>query len=212
MSDAPLEAGHSPLELGPAHAVGPLSPGETGGAGTARLVLNELELPAVIEIGAWPNCLERVSTGLAGLAGATLPGRPGRFGTGEGVLLGWIAFGRFLWLSANAGDVARLAEALPSEEAAVVDLVSARKGVRLSGEVATDLLNKAVAIDFSDKAFPPGSLAQTVIHDVPVVILRREGESFDLLVPASFAESTIDWLRDAALEFGYRVEEPVQIA
>ena len=213
MSDAPLDATSAPeMEADHPHPTGPLTSGETGGAGEARLVLNEVELPAVIEIGAWPNCLESVSNRLGEMAGATLPGRPGRFEEGEGTLLGWVAFGRFLWLSASADDVSRLEAAFESGEATVVDLVSARNAVRLTGEVVPDLLNKAVAIDFDPRAFPPGSLAQTVIHEIPVVILRRTAESFDLLSPASFAESILDWLRDAALEFGYRVEEPVSVA
>jgi heterotetrameric sarcosine oxidase gamma subunit len=200
------------MEADHPHPTGPLVPGETGGAGEARLVLSEVELPAVVEIGAWPNCLEVVSTRLGEIIGTSLPGRPGRFCEGGDALLGWVAFGRFLWLSANGDDVARLEGAFETDEASVVDLVSARNGVRLTGDVAPELLNKAVAIDFDLRAFPPGSLAQTVIHEVPVVILRRTADSFDLLSPSSFAETISDWLRDAALEFGYRVDDPVKVA
>lgn len=220
MSDAPpsddaprsATASGAPATLPIALAVtGPLAPGETGGAAEARLTLHALALPAVVEIGAWPGRLEAVSLRLEELAALPAPGRPGRFAQGPAALLGWVAFGRFLWLSAAAEDVARLEAAFDGGEAAVVDLTGARVGARLVGSAAADLLNKAVAIDFSPRAFPPGALAQTVIHDCPVLVLRRAPDAFDLLATASLAQSLIDWLRDAALEFGYRVGEPVEI-
>ena len=130
----------------------------------------------------------------------------------DAALLGWLAFGRFLWLSDAEEDATRLGEALDTNDAAVVDLGSARQGVRLSGAAAIDTLNKQVAIDFDLKAFPPGSLAQAVIDQVPVVILRRSEDSFDLLVSSSLADAFLCWLRDAAAEFGYRVGDPIDHA
>ncbi|WP_169391334.1 sarcosine oxidase subunit gamma [Stappia stellulata] len=205
MSDAPPE-----LHVKPSSAE--LTPGETVGAGDPALTLSELKLGAVLEIGAWPNRLEAVTEILATLCQADPPGRPGRFSQGEAALLGWLAFGRFLWLADDESDATRLDEALDTNDAAVVDLGSARRGVRLSGPAAIATLNKEVAIDFDPKAFPPGSLAQAVIDQVPVIILRRSDDSFDLLVSTSLADSFLDWLRDAASEFGYRVGDPVDRA
>jgi heterotetrameric sarcosine oxidase gamma subunit len=205
MSDAPPELHDTPSS-------GALTPGETFGADDPALVLCELKLTAVLEIGAWPNRLEAVTDMLATLCQADLPGRPGRFSQGEGALLGWLAFGRFLWLSDSEDDARRLDEALSTDDAAVVDLGSARQGVRLIGAAAIDTLNKEVAIDFDLKAFPPGSLAQAVIHQIPVVILRRSDDSFDLLVASGLADAFLVWLRDAAAEFGYRVGDPVDRA
>ncbi|SDU00908.1 sarcosine oxidase subunit gamma [Stappia sp. ES.058] len=202
MSDAPPELHANPSS-------GELTPGETVGTDDPALILCELKLAAVLEIGAWPNRLEAVTDALSTLSRADPPGRPGRFSQGDDALLGWLAFGRFLWLSDADEDATRLGEALDTNDAAVVDLGSARRGVRLSGEAAIATLNKEVAIDFDLKAFPPGSLAQAVIHQVPVIILRRSEDSFDLLVSSSLADAFLDWLRDAAAEFGYRVGDPL---
>ena len=205
MSDAPSELHVEPTS-------GELTPGETVGAGDPAVTLCELKLAAVLEIGAWPNRLEAVTETLATLCQADPPGRPGRFSQGDAALLGWLAFGRFLWLSDAEEDATRLGEALDTNDAAVVDLGSARQGVRLSGAAAIDTLNKQVAIDFDLKASPPGSLAQAVIDQVPVVILRRSEDSFDLLVSSSLADAFLCWLRDAAAEFGYRVGDPIDHA
>lgn len=203
---APETGGPAPV----AHpVVGRLVPGETAGAPEPAILLRELQLGTVLEVGAWPNRLEAVANRLSELAGTVLPGRPGRFSESGTALVGWVAFGRFLYVAADPRETARVAEALDTDEAAVVDLGPARRALHVGGGPAAELLNKAVAIDFDPRAFPPGSLAQSVIHQIPVVILRRDEQGFDLLVPTSLADALIEWLTDAALEFGYRVAEPV---
>lgn len=188
--------------------VGRLVPGEAAGAEPPALTLRELSTGALLEVGAWPNHLEKVTKTLSDLAGTTLPGRPGRFTESPSALVCWIAFGRFIYLGAAAEDTARVDGALEAEDAAVVDLAGARRIVRIEGEAASEVLNKAVAIDFDLAAFPAGALAQSVIHQIPAVILRRGETVFDVLAPSSLADALIDWMSDAALEFGYRVGEP----
>jgi heterotetrameric sarcosine oxidase gamma subunit len=188
--------------------VGRLVPGETAGAAEPAILLRELQIAAVLEVGAWPNRLEPVANRLSELAGTILPGRPGRFSESDTALVGWVAFGRFIYIAASSEETARVDEALDTDDAAVVDLGPARRALHVGGSEASALLNKAVAIDFDPRAFPPGSLAQAVIHQIPVIILRRNEDGFDLLVPTSLADALIEWLTDAALEFGYRVAEP----
>lgn len=192
-------------------ASGLLAPGTTGGREDATILIRDVSFGAVLEIGSWPNRLETVAKRLGELCEGEVPGRPGRFSAHAPALLGWLAFGRFLWLSAEAEDTQRIDEAFPEEDAAVVDLAPARHLLRISGADAPALLNKAVTIDFDPKAFDPGSLAQSVIHQVPVVILRRSVEDFDLLIPSSLIASFTGWLTEAAEEFGYTVGEPVPI-
>lgn len=188
--------------------VGRLVPGETAGAEPLALTLRELSAGALLEVGAWPNHLEKVTETLSEMAGTKLPGRPGRFTESPSALVCWIAFGRFIYVGAATEDTARVDTALDTEDAAVVDLSGARRIVRIEGETAREVLNKAVAIDFDPAAFPAGALAQSVIHQIPVVILRRSETVFDVLAPSSLADALIDWMSDAALEFGYRVGEP----
>jgi heterotetrameric sarcosine oxidase gamma subunit len=201
-------AGTTPETAVARPVVGRLVPGEAAGAEDPSLTLSELSAGALLEVGAWPNRLETVANRLGELAGVTLPGRPGRFTESASALVCWIAFGRFIYVGAAAEDTARVDTALDTEDAAVVDLAGARRIVRIEGGAAPALLNKAVAIDFDPAAFPAGALAQSVIHQIPVVILRRSEMAFDVLAPSSLADALIDWITDAALEFGYRVGEP----
>ena len=85
------------------------------------------------------------------------------------------------------------------------------KSIRITGAPAAAVLNKAVAIDFDAAVFPVGCLAQTTIHHVPVLILRRGDAVFDCLAPSSFAAAVAEWLTDAALEYGYEVGAPLEL-
>jgi heterotetrameric sarcosine oxidase gamma subunit len=76
----------------------------------------------------------------------------------------------------------------------VIDLSNSRMRFRLRGN-ATRLLAALVAIDFG--ASRSAALVATVIHGIPVTILRTEGD-FDLLVPRSFFTSLLEWIEDAA--------------
>jgi heterotetrameric sarcosine oxidase gamma subunit len=59
-----------------------------------------------------------------------------------------------------------------------------------------------VALDLQAGAFPPGRVAQTVIHHVDVLLHRRAVEAFDLWALRGFAEALAEWIIDAGLEFG----------
>lgn len=178
-----------------------LAAGTMDGRSDPQVTLHELSTGRLAEIASWPNRLEAVATSLAENCGLALPDRPGHFSARPGMILCWLSFGRFLRIAGEDEP----ALSLPAEDVAVVDLDSARHGFRLEGMHAANVLNKAAAIDFAFDAFPAGSLAQTTVHHIPLLILRRSEETFDLLAPSSLAEGFVDWLKDASLEYGYRV-------
>ncbi len=175
--------------------------GTADGKSDAQITLHEVSTGRLAEVSSWPDRLEAVAAGLAEQSGLPLPKRPGFFTARPGRIVCWLSFGRFLHV-AGEGEKAL---ALPGEDAAIVDLNEARHGFRIEGARAANVLNKAVAIDFATDVFPPGSLAQTTVHHIPLLILRRSRGVFDLLVPSSLAEAFVDWLKDASVEYGYRV-------
>jgi sarcosine oxidase subunit gamma len=159
---------------------------------------------ASAQVQAWPGKRAELATALAPV-GLRLP-EGQSFAECDGRLCGHIAPGRYLVLS--DGAVADVAAAVPGAVGAVADLSHARSGVRVSGAAVEALMAKA-AIDFSAAAFPPGRLAQTSIHHMGCLVLRRADDTFDLFVLTSFAASFADWLTDAAREFGWSAVAPV---
>jgi len=180
---------------------GHLEAGRSGGRrGDAPIRIAPIAGTASAQIQAWPGKRAELATALAPV-GIRPPGGQ-TFAECDGRLCGHIAPGRYLVLS--DGTIADVAAAVPGAVGAVADLSHARAGVRISGPAVEALMAKAAAIDFSTVAFPPGRLAQTSIHHMGCLVLRRTVDTFDLHVLTSFAVSFADWLTDAGREFGWR--------
>lgn len=176
-----------------------------GRLGDAPIRIAPIAGLASAQIQAWPGKRGELTTALAPL-GLRLP-EGQTFDVGDGRLCGRIAPGRYLVLSEDA--IADVQAAVPGAVGAVADLSHARAGVRIAGASVEALMAKAAAIDFSAAAFPPGRLAQTSVHHMGCLVLRRADDVFDLHVPTSFAVSFADWLTDAAREFGWTTGTPV---
>lgn len=187
---------------------GLLAPGQSGGrASDTPIRIAPLTGVSAAQIQAWPGKRETLQTALAPV-GVTLPKGRALIDTGRR-LCGRIAPGRFLVLA--DGSLAEIAAAVRPEVGALADLSHARAGVRVSGPKVEDLLSKGAAIDFDPAAFPPGTLAQTAIHHMGTLILRRGDDVFDLFVLTSFALSFAEWLTDASREFGWVIDPPATI-
>lgn len=124
-------------------------------------------------------------------------------------------FGSILWLGpdewlivseSQAGEeiTARLAQALHGMAAAVTDVSDARIVYVLAGKRARDVLAKGCSIDFHPRAFPPGSVVQTLLAKTAVLIHARSAGAFEVHVPRSFADYAWAWLENAQAEYGSR--------
>jgi sarcosine oxidase subunit gamma len=176
-------------------------------AGSAAVTLSQIHAGSILQIQAWPDTLETVRQVIAEMAGIEAPGL-GRAATSAGTTIAAIAPGRFV-LSADSDELASKFEAaLPASDAAVTDTSHGRVILRLDGEAAAKVLATSVAIDLDAAAFPPGRVAQTMIHHVDVVLHRRSETQFDLWVLRSFAESLAEWLLDQQLGVGIGFTRP----
>ena len=174
-------------------------------ASAGATTIRELRPAAIVQIGAWPDTVAAVQGVLADL----LRLRPPRLGTAAaegGTTLMCIGPGRYLVLT-DADDLpARLEAGLPSAEGAVADISHGRTVLRLEGPNIVAVLARCVAVDLDSRVFPPGRVAQTAIHHVDVTICRQSHDAFDLLLLRGFAESLVEWLLDAGLEFGVKLQ------
>ena len=165
----------------------------------------EIRPGSILQIGAWPDTLQTVEAVIGDLLGVQVPA-VGSAVADPNLTVAAIAPGRYL-ISGMAPDLAqRFEAALPSADGAVTNLLHGRVILRLDGEAAA-LLSRCVAIDLDPSVFPPGRVAQTMIHHVDVLIHRQKRTVFDLWVLRSFAASLVEWLLDAGLELGVRFEQ-----
>lgn len=187
---------------------GLLIEGGGGRRGGAPIRIAQIEGTVSVQIQAWPGKKAELAAALAP-AGIRLSEKQ-TFTEADGRLCGHIAPGRFLVFS--AGTLEDVAAAIPAVIGAATDLSHARAGIRISGAHVEPLMAKAAAIDFSAAAFPPGRLAQTSIHHMGCLVLRRADDVFDLFVLTSFAVAFAEWVIDAAREFGWATASPVGLA
>ena len=83
---------------------------------------------------------------------------------------------------------------LPTADGVVVDLASSRVRFRLRGALAA-ALPRIIPVDCS--RLDPGRFVATLIHGIPVTILKTAG-GFELIVVRSFALSLAEWMVEAA--------------
>jgi len=173
------------------------APPTTEGAGAT---LAELRPAAIALVAAWPDTAEDTGKMIGELFGEA-PGPVGTFVENDPVTMITTAPGRTVLISESDDLASALSTALPASQAAVTDLSHARTMLRLTGDTAAEILGKGLAIDLHTSVFAPGRAAQSVIHHMDVLVIRREDEVFDLLVFRSFGLSLAEWLIDAGLEF-----------
>lgn len=112
-----------------------------------------------------------------------------------------------LWLMAD--DPGTLRDMMTNASAArlaLLDLSHTRCVIGVSGAASEELLARVASLDFSMAAFPVGAFAQTGMHQISVLIRRRSADSFDILVPVTWAISLWQWFCVNAAPLGYAVE------
>ena len=162
------------------------------------LHLTTADPSSMMQIGFWPDTAAAVQARMAALFELDRPPAPGRFATKDGTICARIAFDSYLLIDA---DAAAVTNDLPPDDCAVTDLSHSRRGIAIEGRAAAAFLNRDVAVDFASGACPPGSVVQTTMHHVPVLLLRHAENRFALYVYRSYAEDLIDWLADMARSF-----------
>ncbi len=175
--------------------------GMTASAGGGRVTLAEVPVRTLVQVQAWPTTPQAVKDALATLPLGEIP-PIGKASERGGLLVAHVAPGRFMIAGPDADLPTRLADLIPASAGAVTDLSHGRTGLSVEGEAAADVLQRCVALDLADAAFPVGRAAATMIHHIDVLIVRRRDKRFDLWVLRSFAEALAEWLLDAGLEEG----------
>lgn len=145
---------------------------------------------------------------VSGVLGLGLPTRPG-VAAADGLAALWL--GPNEWLVVGGVDreadlAARLGDALAGHHAAVTNVTDNWTVFALSGPKALDVLSKGCPLDLHRRAFPAGSVAQSVVCHADVILHRLDDADgaprLRVYVRRSFAQYLWDWLADAGQEYG----------
>lgn len=168
---------------------------------------------AIIHL-AGPGEDEAFRAAVKGCLGCAAPLIPNATATSGDRRLLWLAPTR--WLVVSTGDgpadlLSGLTAALVGLPAAVTDVSSGRTVIRIMGRDSRNLLAKGCPLDFHSSRFKLGGCAQSVLGSINVLLHSTgTGPAIDLYCARGFALSMWEWLTDAALEFGARIDDPTQ--
>lgn len=175
------------------------TPGRHGATGCAPLILAERRVDIVQVMGS--------EAAAGGTVGSALP-KPGHAEiAGDGMII-WIQPSGWLVIRprGSEGALAKRLAQTAGDKVAVVDQSHGRVVLRLSGAHARDVLAKGCRVDLHPRAFSAGIAATTTIDHITVTIVQVDAvPTYDLVLPANFAEAFLDWLGMSAAEFGYEI-------
>src|SRR5262245_9803816 len=175
----------------------------SGPFGNEPLVIRERRLE-IVQIAARPQKQAETNAALVSAFGISLP-EPGRAGLAQDMAALWIAPATCLLTRAwqMEGGLFRKVTPALADLAACVDQTHGHTTLRLSGAPCRDVLAKGCRIDLHERVFGPGRTAVTPIAHVAAVLHQVDAApTFDLIVPATLAQSFLEWLLASAAEFG----------
>ncbi len=187
--------------------------GPVGGPSDAGVVLGELRFQGKINLRG-DVADKAFAAAVAKAVGVEPPAAPGTVATAGGRAILWLGPDEWLVVTpeGEGGDLAgalnaALNAALAGMRASATDVADNYATVRIAGPKARWVLAKGWAVDLHPSAFGRGRVAQSHLALTNAIIRQTdEAPSYEILVRPSFAKYLWDWLTDASLEVGYRVE------
>ncbi len=186
---------------------GKLSAGIFGAAaddGSVGVTVSERWPLTLVHVGIREGDGETI-TSVNGATGVALPETAGRTGIGDGARALWLAPDRWLLSSETTDDLAAAVQHAASR-AAVNDVSSGRTVLRVTGPRMREVLASDCPLDLHPDAFGPGSSAVGLIAHFNVVMDCIDADTVDIYVARGFADDFWHWLREAAAEWGFRVD------
>ncbi|MBT6121733.1 MAG: sarcosine oxidase subunit gamma [Candidatus Puniceispirillum sp.] len=119
----------------------------------------------------------------------------------------WLGPDEFLILC-EAGKESELHGIITSEikngqHAAITNVTDSLCAFHLSGPALLKVLAKGCALDLYPSQFKAGNAAQTLLSHAAVTLMAMPDGSMTILCRTSFAAYLLDWMTDAALEYGF---------
>ena len=183
--------------------------GPIGGPSDAGVVLGEVRFQGKLNLRGNPDDAAFRSA-VTGAVGVEPPITPGTVAAVYDRAILWLGPDEWLIVTPTGDETAlraALDAALAGLRASTVDVSDNYTTIRIGGPKARWVLAKGWPVDLHPKAFGPGRVVQSNLA-LTNVILRQtdDAPTYEILVRPSFAKYLWDWLTDASLEVGCRID------
>lgn len=174
--------------------------GHFGAPTSTAVVVTLLESLQLGQICAWPETITEIGATAANCVGAQQAPKPLRSIGDAGQALLRVEPLKWWLIGAELPEI-------NAEQGTVLDLSHSRTRLRLHGDHATSLLNRFIAVNLSEHAFPVGSVVSSSLHHVGLTLWRNQS-GYELFIPRGYAVSVWELLKESALQFGLEVVAP----
>ena len=171
-------------------------PGNYGNETGSNIIFEELSELILYQVAFWPETFQKVGKKLA-----TLLDNDQIPQAGQSIIKGNSGL---LYVEPLKFWSIGLIPEFKEEDAVILDLSHSRTRIRVSGESATELINRFLPLDFREHVFPIGQVASTSFHHVGIT-LWRTNQGYEIFLPRGFALSLWELLIEGASQFGYEV-------
>ncbi len=193
--------------LASAYEVGPVgTPQET-----PDVFLHERLPRNLVQLSGWSGSFGEVCEKIGAKLGLRVPVDCLNVTTNEDISIFRVGPTR-LWFVSDTSST-RLADfiaTLDAKDAVATEIGHSRVVLHISGPEARTVLNRGLAIDLDNNAFPEGVFVQSVIHHIPVLVHRLPSPDdpvFEVFVSREYAVTFWQWLVESAAPIGGRVLE-----
>lgn len=165
------------------------------------LTISETKFESMVLIKSWPETSENIASIIINYFELSSLPNVGAVLMHNDIFIASLLPGHYMIISDRQNLHFELSKIITAENAAVIDISHSRRGVHLKGVNASLILNKEIAIDFSNEAMPANTVVQTDIHAIGVILFKFAAEDFLIFSYSSFFKSFYAWLIDATKEY-----------
>jgi sarcosine oxidase subunit gamma len=180
--------------------------GHDGADGRRALAIGEVRGWELVQLGVFAGREVEFANAVGPLLAAPLP-QSGAVQSSARARIYSIARDQYWVLSTDAALAEQLAAAIDPAVGTVTSLSHARVRIAIRGAAARAILVKLLTIDVHPDVFRVGEARQTGLHHTGALCERSAADRYDFYVLRTYAASIWECLVDAALEFGYEIEE-----
>jgi sarcosine oxidase subunit gamma len=180
--------------------------GRDGADGRRALAIGEVRGWELVQLGVFAGREAEFAAAVAPVLAASLPA-PGAVHSSGRARIYCIARDQYWVVGTDAALAEELWAAVDPAVGTVSSLSHARVRIAIRGPAVRAMLAKLLSIELDPAVFTVGQAHQTALHHTGVLCERSAEDRYELYVLRTYAVSLWECLVDAALVYGYEIEE-----
>lgn len=174
------------------------------------ITIKECRPRMLTQISGWQHSFKSVCESLESLLGIKMPVDLAMANSENNISIFRVGPER-LWLVLDQENefIERINNWSEGVTCVLTDIAHSRTIIRVAGESAKDVICRGLPVDIDVSVFPPGSIVQSYMHHIPVLIHHLCDENktaYEIYVTNDYAISYWECLVETAQQFGCRID------